>query len=107
MWRNYDTEMYCDIKQITTISCMNSTHYCQYPKEKGDECIIYIQLGDGSDVKHHINTVHLDRVQTLKSIVQLAVAMQMEIQLLEVQIMEEVQPIYQMMITVMILNLTQ
>lgn len=28
---------------------MNSTHYCQYPKEKGDECIIYIQLGDGSD----------------------------------------------------------
>lgn len=56
MWRNYDTEMYCDgkandcdIKQITTISCMNSTHYCQYPKEKGDECLIYKQLGDGSD----------------------------------------------------------
>lgn len=55
-WRNYDTDMYCygqandcNVNKLTAIRCMNSTHHCQYPKEKGDECLVYNTLGEGAD----------------------------------------------------------
>ena len=120
IWRNYESEISCDgkatdcdINQITRIICINSTHYCQWPKS-GQECLNYKPL-DGGSPENRCMEREEDKVinvsssyhHTLISIVHQEVVIEMGIHLLEVLIMGEVRVKYRMKIIVMILNHVQ